>query len=118
MWKAYEMPAKTVLVFMRSKPFSTLNYYEALRTAAGLWEHKVNLIWTGDGVYAALKNADKTLTERFFEEFKDINISLFVEDEALRERGFGPEDVIPSAKTVTREEISKIIQDCHASIAF
>ena len=112
------MPPKTVIVFMRSKPFSTLNYYEALRTAAGLWEHKVNMIWTGDGVYGVLNDADKTLTERFFEEFKGIDISLYAEEEALVERGFRPEDLVSGVKAISSEELSKLIIDSQASIAF
>jgi len=36
-----------------------INYYEALRTAAGLWEHSVSMLWIGEGVYAALKDVDK-----------------------------------------------------------
>jgi sulfur relay (sulfurtransferase) DsrF/TusC family protein len=112
------MPPKTVLIFMKSKPFSILNYYEALRVSAGLWEHKVSLIWTGDGVYAALKNADRTLTDRFFEEFKDIDINLYVEEESLVERGFEISDVLPSAKVINREEISKLVIAAQASLVF
>jgi sulfur relay (sulfurtransferase) DsrF/TusC family protein len=112
------MPGKTVLIIVKSKPFSGLNYYEALRVAAGLWEHKVSLIWMGDGIYAALKNADTTLTSRFFEEFQGLNINLYVEEEALKKRGFGIEDVLPNAKVINRGKISELLLDAQASLVF
>lgn len=112
------MPGKKVLIIVKSKPFSILNYYEALRVATGLWEHQVSIIWMGDGIYAALKNADITLTGRFFGEFQGLNINLYVEEEALKERGFGVEDVLPSAKVVTKKKISELLLDAQASLVF
>ena len=41
---------KKVLIMIKSAPFTDLNYYEALRTAAGLWDHEVRVLWTGKGV--------------------------------------------------------------------
>ncbi|MFB0560351.1 MAG: DsrE family protein [Candidatus Lokiarchaeia archaeon] len=113
------MPEKTVLIIVKSKPYSSLNYYEALRTASGLLvEHRVILIWMGDGVYAVLKNADRNLTGRFFEIFPDMDIKLYVEEESLKERGFGREDVIPDTEVISKEEIPGLILDAQASIVF
>lgn len=113
------MPEKTVLIIVKSKPYSSLNYYEALRTASGLLvEHRVILIWMGDGVYAVLKNADRNLTGRFFEIFPDMDIKLYVEEESLKERGLGREDVIPDTEVISKEEIPGLILDAQASIVF
>lgn len=113
------MSEKVVMVVVKSKPFSGLNYYEALRTASGLLsQHRVLLIWMGDGVYAALKNADQTLTGQYFEIFQDMEIKLYVEEEALMEKGFGKADVIPNAEVVSREKISELILAAQASIVY
>lgn len=113
------MPEKTVLIVVRSKPYSSLNYYEALRTASGLLvEHRVIMIWMGDGVYAVLRNADRNLTSKFFEVFPGMDISLYVEEESLKERGFGKEDIIPEAKVISREEVPELILEAQASIVF
>ncbi len=113
------MSEKTIMVIVKSKPYSSLNYYEALRTASGLLsQHRVILIWMGDGVYAVLKNADKTLTNQFYEIFPDMEIKLYVEEEALKERGFDKGDVIPDAKVVGNEEISDLLLSSQASMVF
>lgn len=113
------MPEKTIMIIVKSKPFSNLNYYEALRTASGLLvEHRVILIWMGDGIYAALKNADQKLTSKFFETFPDMEIRLYVEEESLKERGFGKEDIIPEAKVISRGEIPDLLLEAQASMVF
>ena len=100
---------------MKSTPFRRINYYEALRVAVGLWDHQVSVIWMGEGIYAALKNMDKTLTKQLFEE---LDINMYVKEEALKERGFQIEDTISEAKVVNREQISELILDTQASIVF
>ncbi|MEM2985074.1 MAG: DsrE family protein [Candidatus Jordarchaeaceae archaeon] len=113
------MGEKTVLIFVKSKPFSNLNYYEALRVASGLLvQHRVILIWMGDGVYAALKDADKRLTSKFYEVFPDMDITLYVEEESLKERGLGKEDIIPEAKIISRNEVPGLVLEAQASIVF
>ena len=112
------MPEKTIVMIVKSKPFSTLNYYEVLRVAVGLWEHRVSVIWMGDGVYSALKNADKTLTSRFLGELQGLNIDLYVEQEALKERGLEAEDVLPDAKAVDSTQIAELIANADASLVF
>jgi len=112
------MPEKTVLIFVKSRPFSSLNYYEALRVAVGLWEHHVSVIWMGNGVYSALKNADRSLTDRVFGELQGLDLHLYVEEEALKERGFRPEDVLPDAKVVNNKQIAELIASADASLVF
>jgi len=109
------MSGKNVLIIIKSTPFRRINYYEALRVAVGLWEHNVNLIWMGDGIYAALNNMDQTLTNQFFEE---LDLNLFVEEEALLERGFKVTDVLQNAKVINREKISELILGAQASLVF
>ncbi len=112
------MPGKKICVILKSKPFSTINYYEGLRSAAGLWEHQVSFIWMGDGVFAALKNVDTTLTHRYFSELPDAGVALYVEEDALRERGFSANDTAPGIKPVNREKIAELLAQADASLVF
>jgi sulfur relay (sulfurtransferase) DsrF/TusC family protein len=113
------MSEKTVLIIVKSIPFSQLNYFEALRVATGLQgEHQVSLLWMGDGIYSAVIKADTTLTIKFLEQFEDLEVNLFIEKEALNVRGIQQKDVIPQAKVVDREEISKLVAETEVSLLF
>jgi sulfur relay (sulfurtransferase) DsrF/TusC family protein len=112
------VPGKKVCVILKSKPFSTINYYEGLRSAAGLWEHQVYLIWMGDGVYAALKNIDTTLTHRYFSELPEAGTELYAEEEALNERGFNVDDIGAGIKLANKEKIAELLAQAEASLVF
>ncbi len=112
------MPGKKICVMLKSKPFSTINYYEGLRNAAGLWEHQVSFIWMGDGVYAALKNIDTTLTHRYFSELPEAGIELYAEEEALKERGFTSNDLTAGIKVANSEKIAELLAKTEASLVF
>ena len=110
------MSRKEITIVVKSKPFSNIKYYEALRIAAGLWEHKINLVWMGDGVYAVLKNADKTLTSPLLKEFPGLEFNLYVESEGLEKRGLQHEDIIQGIKVINRDEIALILLKTEASL--
>lgn len=112
------MAKKRVCVIVKSRPFSRINYYEALRLAAGLWEHEVSLIWMGDGIYAVLKGVDTSLTDMQMRELPRMGINMYVEYEALKERGFKSEEVRDIAKVVGREKISELLANVEVSIVF
>jgi sulfur relay (sulfurtransferase) DsrF/TusC family protein len=112
------MPDKNVLIMVASPPFIDLNYYEALRTAVGLWEHVVKILWRENGVYSVLKTADHTITKKFFDEFVDLDIKLFVDDEELQNRGINSEDLIEGIKPIRKEEIISLIDSVDVSLVF
>ena len=64
------------------------------------------------------KDADRTLTGNFFEVFTDIDIRIYVEEEALKERGFKKEDIIPEADVISREKVSELLFETQTSIVF
>jgi len=112
------MADKKTLVVIKSRPFTDLNYYEALRTAAGLWEHSVSVLWVGDGVYAALKDADRSFTGKFFEDLQDLDVELHVDGEALRENGFTEENLIEGIQLADREAVRRLFESAEASLVF
>jgi len=112
------MAEKKVLVIVKSRPYTNLNTYEALRVAAGLWEHQVTLIWMGEGVHALLKNTDQTLYSKFYGDFPDLEIEAYVDEEALKTLGLGADDILPWVEPATREEIKELVQQADASLVF
>ena len=69
------MPEKTLLIVIRSSPHTTLDAYEGARVAAGLIEHRLKILYTGDGVYAATRQVDNELAGQFL--FDTSRISPF-----------------------------------------
>jgi len=112
------MAEKKTLIVIKSRPFTDLNYYEALRTAAGLWEHSVSVIWMGGGVYAALREADRSITGKFLEDLPDLDIELYVDEKALRDNGLTEDDLIEGAKPVDREAVRQLFESAEASLVF
>ncbi len=112
------MAEKNVLVILRSKPHTILNYYEALRVAVGLWEHKVKLLWMGEGIYSLLSDADHGMTRQFYRDLPELGIETFVEGMALKARGLTAEDLIPGMKPVGDEEVTELFLEADATLVF
>lgn len=112
------MVEKKTLIVIKSRPFTSLNYYEALRTAAGLWDHEVKVLWMGDGVYAALDRADKTLTGKFLADLPDLDIEMYVDEESLTVKGFTENELVKSAVPANRAKIKDLLSWAEASLVF
>lgn len=112
------MAEKNMLLVIKSRPFTDLNYYEALRTAAGFWEHSVSVLWMGDGVYAALKEADRSITGKFLEDLPDLDAELYVDGEALRENGFTEENLVDGIQLADRDSVKRLFESAEASLVF
>ena len=109
---------KELLIVIKSAPFSNLNYYEGLRTAAGLWDHTVKILWTGKGVYGALNMVDNTLTKKFLTDLPDIDIEMYVDGETLKENGFNEEDIVDEVEITNNKKINKLIEEAKANLVF
>lgn len=109
---------KKILIMIKSAPLTNLNYYEALRTAAGLWDHEVKILWTGKGVYGALKNVDQTLTKKFLADLPDLEIELYVEEKALTTAGFGEDDLVDEVELADSGKIIELIEGAEASLVY
>jgi len=109
---------KKILIMIKSAPFTNLNYYEALRTAAGLWDHEVKVLWTGKGIYGALNNVDQTLTKKFLVDLPDLDIELYVEEKALMATGFGDDDLVDEVELADNQKISELIEEAETSLVY
>ncbi len=109
---------RKVLIMIKSAPFSNLNYYEGLRTAAGLWDHMVKILWTGKGVSGALNTVDQTLTKKFLGDLPDLDIELYVDKKALLESGYSTDDLVESVELANEDKITELIEEAEVSFVF
>ncbi|MCJ7731314.1 DsrE family protein [Candidatus Bathyarchaeota archaeon] len=109
---------KKVLIMIKSAPFTNLNYYEALRTAAGLWDHDVKVLWMGKGVYGAISNVDQTLTKKFLSDLPDLDIELYVDEEALVKAGFNADELVDSVELADGDKITELILGAEATLIY
>jgi sulfur relay (sulfurtransferase) DsrF/TusC family protein len=109
---------KRTLIVIKSRPFTSLNYYEALRTAAGLWDHEVKVLWMGDSVYAALNSVDKTLTGKLLADMPELDIEMYVDSDALRARGLAGADLVEGAAPADRDKVTGLLGWAEASLVF
>jgi sulfur relay (sulfurtransferase) DsrF/TusC family protein len=109
---------KEILIVIKSAPFRNLNYYEGLRTAAGLWDHSVKILWSGKGVFGALNNVDNALTKKFLADLPDIDIEMYVDGGAMEENGFNGDDLVEEAVIANAEKINELIEGAEASLVF
>ena len=112
------MAEKNILILVKSLPYNTLNYYESLRTAAGLWEHQVTILWTGKGVYSILNTADQTLTHKFLEDLPDLDVEMYVDRDTLSTYAIDEADIITEVTVAAKETVTKIINSAEASLVF
>jgi sulfur relay (sulfurtransferase) complex TusBCD TusD component (DsrE family) len=112
------MPEKNLLIIIKSAPFTTLDYYEGTRTAAGLIEHKLRILYTGDGVYAATKASDKKLTGQFLSDLPDLGVELYADAGAMRERGITDSELAPSIVPADAGKVTELAANAEASLVF
>jgi sulfur relay (sulfurtransferase) complex TusBCD TusD component (DsrE family) len=112
------MPKKNLLIIIRSPPFTTFDYYEGTRVAAGLIEHKLRILYTGDGVYAAANASDKKLTGQFLSDLPDLGVELYADVVAMRERGISDSELASSIVPADTGRITELVASSEASLVF
>ncbi len=112
------MPEKTLLIIIRSPPHTTLNTYEGTRVAAGLIEHKLRILYTGDGVYAARKASDHTLTGQFLSDLPDLGAEFYADIEAMKERGIRTDELLPIIVAADRGDVRRLVSEAETSLSF
>jgi predicted peroxiredoxin len=112
------MPEKTLLIVITSPPHTTLDTYEGTRVAAGLIEHRLRMLYTGDGVYAATKDTDHSLTGQFLSDLPDLGVEFYADAEAMRTRGLKESDMLSIVKVADVEKLTALITEAEASLSF
>jgi sulfur relay (sulfurtransferase) DsrF/TusC family protein len=113
-----DMHEKTLLIVIRSPPHTTLDTYEGTRVAAGLVEHRLRILYVGDGVHAATKDSDHILTDQFLGDLPDLGVEFYADAEAMKARGLMEEDMLPIVKVADRAKLTELITEAETSLSF
>jgi len=109
------MARKKLTVVIRSNPFSWKTF-EALRQAVGAaMNHEVNVVFLREAVYALTDWNPKLIGIEPFDKSISalgmMNAKIFVEEEAVRERGVKLKDWEAEIQIEPKEEICELIKN-------
>ena len=109
---------KKIVFLIKYFPYNTLNSYEALRAAISCFEHEVFVLWMEDGVYLPTKRSDHTLTEPFLRLSGDMGVTLYVDEDDLKERGLSSEDLTPQTKPIEKTRAIALLRGADFVMTF
>ncbi len=112
------MPEKNLVVTIRSPPHSTLNWFEGLRTAAGLTDHHLRILFIGNGVYSVLDSVDQRMSSTLLADLPSLTEGMFVDSDSLDARGLGDAVLIESVRKLARSKIDEILSNAEVTLAF
>ena len=111
------MGEKNILIIIKSTPYTTLNSYESLRTAIGLWDHNIKLLWTEDAVYSLIKESDQTQTRHFLRDLPDLDIEAYIHQESLVRRGL-ESNILDDIAVINNQKVNKLLLEADVSLVF
>lgn len=110
---------KNVVILLRQPPHGTLYPVEGLRmTVAVSGDFEPITIAINDGVYAFLKDVDKTMYSMHIDFIRNIDLDIFVDKKSLNERGLTKDDLIDKVDVKEHGEVLKMIADSSVTIPF
>lgn len=116
------MAQKHVLFTFNHAPHGSVWYTEGLRAVVGVTsgidEHTVDILYLGDGVYAALPEVDRSESTRYLDTIQELGYSLHVERESLAERGIGEGEVGANVQIVPRSRVLEFVRRADVIIDF
>jgi sulfur relay (sulfurtransferase) DsrF/TusC family protein len=116
------MAERTVVFSFHHAPYGTIYYTEGLRAAvgatSGIDEHKVHLVYMGDGVYYTLKGVDRTDAQKYLNTLVGLGVKPYVEEEALAERAVAREDLAGDVEVIPRSKILDLYKNADLNVDF
>ncbi len=110
---------KNIVILLRQPPHGTLYPVEGLRMSVAVSaDFDPITIAINDGVYAFLKNVDKTMYSMHIDFLKDIDLDIFIDEKSLIERALTKNDLIEQVEVKEHAEILKIIENSTVTIPF
>ena len=125
---------RKVSILFRKAPYGSVNNVEGFRVCTALAaygaigreqsEIDTNAIFIDDGVFAALKGQDPKgiglpPEESAYKKLVDLDVKLYILEEALRERGIAREDLIETEYTIIdRSMLSELISQSDFTMSF
>ncbi len=110
---------KEVVILLRQPPHGTLYPVEGLRMSVAVSaDFDPITVAINDGVYAFLKDVDKTMYSMHIDFLKNIDLDIYVDKKSLDDRGLTKEDLIEQVDVKEHGEILKMIENSTVTIPF
>jgi sulfur relay protein TusB/DsrH len=109
------MAEKRILYHFNRPPHGTIFWTEGMRAAvgavAGMDEHKVDLLFQGDGVYHALKDMEEAENQGYLPSLEDADVKYYVVDEDLKERGIATNELKDRFEVIDRAKAASLFKE-------
>ncbi len=116
------MAQKHVLITMNHAPYGSIYYTEGLRAAVGVTsgidEHTVDVLYLGDGAYFALKDTERTDSNRYLATLAKLGARLKVERESLDALGLRDRDLAEDVEVIDRSAALDLVRASDLTIDF
>ena len=116
------MAEKKVVISFNRAPYGSIFYTEGLRAAvgvtAGIDEHKVDVIFLGDGVFFALKNVARDDSKGYLGTLAKLGTKLYAEEESLNDRKIAKDALAGDVEVIQRKKVLELYQKSDATIDF
>jgi len=110
---------KVVVILLRQPPHGTLYPVEGLRMSVAVSaDFDPITIAINDGVYAFIKDVDKTMYSMHIDFIKGIDLEIFIDKKSLDERGLTKEDLIDKVEVKEHHEILEMLANSTVTIPF
>lgn len=112
-------PSKKKFLFVNHKsPYGTIYAHEALEAmlVGAAFEQTISVLFLDDGVFPLLKNqdSDDISLKNFSLTYKALSLygveNIYVDEESLRERGIGLDDLVINAELKTTDEVRLLME--------
>ncbi|MFP4496837.1 MAG: DsrE family protein [Vulcanimicrobiota bacterium] len=109
------MKQKNILVLLMKEPYSNNTLIEELRTSmgvsAGYREHRINMVFTSDAVYALKLSENNEIFSRFLKAFSMLDSKIYIDKKAAEDRNISLENIPDFFMAVDRKKISELYQE-------
>jgi len=117
------MDKKNIVVLIHHAPFVGYHCTEGLRAIVGT-EHAIDgqsikSVFLGDGVYYGLKDVSTDdRIRKYTRTFIGMGMSVYLEDESLRNKSLSSTDISQDFKVLTRAEILNLLKEADHVLSF
>lgn len=110
---------KEVVILLRQPPHGTLYPVEGLRMSVAVSaDFDPITVVINDGVYAFIKDVDKTMYSMHIDFLRGIDLDIFIDKKSLDERGLTKEDLIDKVEIKEHHEILEMLANSTVTIPF
>jgi tRNA 2-thiouridine synthesizing protein C len=110
---------KKVVILLRQPPHGTLYPVEGLRMSVAVSaDFDPITVVINDGVYAFIKDVDKTMYSMHIDFIRGIDLDIFIDKKSLDERGLTKEDLIDKVEVKEHHEILEMLANSTVTIPF